>query len=417
MFPQEEFSICGSDVAADASGDVYVVLGGGVRSGVIKYGPAGSQLWERDQGVNCVTLDKLGNVYAWGTNGPNYGVVEYSPSGNVLNILSYNGQGNGTDYTRGVAVDAQGGIYVTGYSYVGPYPNNNYELTTVKFDSAGNQVWARHYGAMPSAQKACIAIDRYGDIVVAGNVFSPSSDWNVVVLKYSAEGELRWQVTCPSEYSRADVVELMTLDSAGGSYVAFSSATSPGHSSCVVAHHDRNGTLCWSVGYQHPQSSSNTPRGLGLDGTGAVYVADWCGTTVVIKYTGPRRVAIVPPSVHSPPAPLRPLPTRKGESRKKPVSSSFLRAQPSVFERNVSIVYSLAGSGGSQLWFFDCRGRKIRAIPVSSSPGGHTVVWDGKDNLGRIVPTGFYTVILDCNGRQLRTTLLKVGQNRLAGDR
>jgi len=48
----------------------------------------------------------------------------------------------------------------------------------------------------------------------------------------------------------------------------------------------------------------------------------------------------------------------------------------------------------------DVQGRRVRRLVESeASTGGRSLVWDGRDDAGRHVPSGLYTARLVLNGR------------------
>ena len=142
-------------IAADSSGNAYVAavtlssnfptrtpyqaaLAGGADAAVAKFDPSGSLVFSTylggsgDESAQRVAVDSSGNVYVGGNtasqNFPTtadklqaYGggtsdgwIAELSPGGTSLIYSSFIG-GSGGDVTLGVAVDAQGNIYVAGY--------------------------------------------------------------------------------------------------------------------------------------------------------------------------------------------------------------------------------------------------------------------------------------------------------------
>ncbi len=81
-------------------------------------------------------------------------------------------------------------LYVVGLTIVG---NNNGQIFLRKYDKALNLVWERLWGGRGGESSRALAVDADGDIVVAGHSDSCGSGANdVVLLRYSPEGELRW---------------------------------------------------------------------------------------------------------------------------------------------------------------------------------------------------------------------------------
>src|SRR5688572_14298461 len=81
-----------------------------------RYTSAGSNI---DRAVD-LARDASGNVIVTGTswNGSNFDIVtvKYDPAGNEVWNRSYNGTGAGFDEARAIYSDAAGNVYVTGFT-------------------------------------------------------------------------------------------------------------------------------------------------------------------------------------------------------------------------------------------------------------------------------------------------------------
>ena len=82
----------------------------------------------------AVRVDGQGNVYVtgWshgGATGINYATVKYDSNGNELWVARYVG-GNGSDYASALLLDANGKVYVSGWSRGDA---GNYEFATIKY--------------------------------------------------------------------------------------------------------------------------------------------------------------------------------------------------------------------------------------------------------------------------------------------
>jgi Beta-propeller repeat len=159
--PGSSASLAG--IGLDSSGNVYV---GGQstitpytgpstsKALLIKYTAAGSRVWLTEygsaNGVNGFALDGTGNAYLTGiqyksgTNQADYLTLKFNASGTFLWQKLYNGTGIGHDTAYAIALDSSGSAYVTGAS---TNPNNSTatNITTVKYDTNGNQKWVARY--------------------------------------------------------------------------------------------------------------------------------------------------------------------------------------------------------------------------------------------------------------------------------
>ena len=123
-------------------------------------------------GAYSIAVDNEGNVYvtgySWGS-GTNwdYATIKYDQDGNELWVARYNGPGNNGDVASSIALDKEGNVYVTGYSYdSGTY----YDYATVKYDPNGNELWVARYNGPRNDEDYAysIAVDNAGNVYVTG---------------------------------------------------------------------------------------------------------------------------------------------------------------------------------------------------------------------------------------------------------
>uniref|UniRef100_A0A7V0Z6X0 T9SS type A sorting domain-containing protein n=1 Tax=candidate division WOR-3 bacterium TaxID=2052148 RepID=A0A7V0Z6X0_UNCW3 len=69
----------------------------------------------------------------------------------------------------------------------------------------------------------------------------------------------------------------------------------------------------------------------------------------------------------------------------------FYSPTPNPFHNTIRFQYMLDTKMHTKLQIFDITRRKTRTlINTTQDPGKYVVTWDGKDNLGRAVPSGVY---------------------------
>ncbi len=183
-------------IAVDGSGNVYV---GGYSDGTlvtVKYNSIGAQQWVGHyQGasfgsntIKALALDDAGNVlvtgncYGTGT-GRDYVTIKYNNAGNRQWAVHYNGPGNADDFAVAVASDHLQNVYVTGYS-VGAGTANDY--ATIRYSPAGEQQWVARYNGPANGSDAAsaLAVDRRGDVIVAGYSTGASTKADLTTIKY-----------------------------------------------------------------------------------------------------------------------------------------------------------------------------------------------------------------------------------------
>jgi hypothetical protein len=85
------------------------------------------------------------------------------------------------------------------------------------------------------------------------------------------------------------------------------------------------------------------------------------------------------------------------------------QGRPNPFAGATVISYSLATEGPVGLTVYDVQGRAVRRLVEGRIPAGsHAVTWNGRDDLGRVAPSGLYFCRLDAEDQHLVRRLLKI---------
>lgn len=84
-------------------------------------------------------------------------------------------------------------------------------------------------------------------------------------------------------------------------------------------------------------------------------------------------------------------------------STRIIGVNPNPFNQSTQIIFSLARPERLRIMIFDAAGRRVALLSDRKWDGGlHTIDWDGRDEAGRNVSSGVYSVIL--SGRRTRDT-------------
>ncbi len=182
-------------VTVDSIGDVYTTgytsgslegtNAGGADAYLRKYDSTGNELWTRQFGTSSneygrsVTVDAIGDVYITGnTFGGSLGgasaggfdayLRKYDSAGNELWTHQFGT--NSTDESWSVAVDAVGGVYITGDTSgsLGGTNSGGTDAFLVKYDSAGNELWTHQFGTSVSDVSYSVAVDAVGSVFLSG---------------------------------------------------------------------------------------------------------------------------------------------------------------------------------------------------------------------------------------------------------
>ena len=279
-----------SDTLSNAGGhDLYLV----------KYDPDGNVVWAKsaggvsdDYGIS-VAVDSSDNIYLTGyflspnivfgadtlrnTGGASdIFLVKYDAGGNVLWAKSAGG--DNSDHVESIAIDRTGNILLTGGFYSSSITFDSVTLTNlnpgsdifiVKYDPAGNALWAKSTGGNDNDVGIGVAVDPAGNAYITGffqsssitfgsDVLLRTNGASMFVAKYSADGNVVWAKTAGGN-SVNDAYGIAVDDSGNsfvtGFYYALSlvfgsdTLTSGGGYDIFIVKYNRNGNVVWARSY------------------------------------------------------------------------------------------------------------------------------------------------------------------------
>jgi len=276
----------GYGIAVGAGGAVYVTgwtnsdSAGGSDFLVAKYNADGSLDWTKTLGGNGADT---GWGIAVGADGSIY-VIGYTRSAGVggdFLVAKYNADGSpawkktlggtGEDSGQSIAVSADGAIYVTGYT--GSAGAGGNDFLVAKYSAAGTLAWKKTLGGNGDDTGQSITVGGDGAVYVTGYTNSSSAGGNdFLVAKYRADGSLAWKKTLGGNGGEVGLGITVGTDSAV--YVTgYTNSVGKGDYDSLVAKYNADGTLAWKKtlggnGYDTGQSIT-----VGADG--AVYVTGY----------------------------------------------------------------------------------------------------------------------------------------------
>ncbi len=377
---------------------------------IIKYEPDGDTLWARsyhwngstmDDG-NHVDCDTAGNIFVVGTayNGGQFDLltVKFSPDGDTLWGRIYDGPGNGAEFARGIVTDIEGNVYVTAVS---EGAGTNGDLLVLKYDSAGNLVWERRYdGHNNTDEPYGLVIDSSGNIYVAGGSSGSGTSTDVILIKYSPEGDTLW-ITREGSTAHEEARDI-AWDSVGNIYIGGWRLYPPTYirDYLIMKFDSSTGTKEWEYEWD---ASDQEDKGLFI----AVGQEDhvWItGESITGGFpaTG-QDIATVK---------CKPLGTAVLEPHSPDPPSTFQLFQnvPNPFNATTVIRFDLQVPGHAELTIFDILGHPVMTLVEDHlSPGSYSFAWDGRDERGRVVSSGVYLYRLttDRSSDSRKMTLLK----------
>jgi hypothetical protein len=247
-----------------------------------------------NDGGHAIAVDSSGKVFvtggSWGANGlPDYATVRYDSAGLQLWAARYNGPGNDWDRPGAITLDNSGNVYVTGVS-VGSGTGDDY--ATIKYDSAGAEQWvARYNGPGNGADDAvAIATDSLGNVYVTGFSLGAGTYSDYTTIKYDSAGQEQWVARYNGPGNGFDVAAAIAVDSSGNIYVTGQSDGSGTSRDYATVKYDSAGQEQWVARYNGPGNFIDRAQAMAVDSSGNVYVtgvsvgSDPGGDYATIKY-------------------------------------------------------------------------------------------------------------------------------------
>jgi len=216
----------------------------------------------------------------------------------------------------------------------------------------------------------------------AGPVGSDAAVW-----KFDADGNPAPGFTSPVRLSLGGqaVFYDLALDDSQNCYV-----TGHSGSTMVFTGYDRNGRVLPGLPIAESAGGASIEgRGIGLDSTGAAWIA--ATVTAAVPLSGTSYIALYRYLPTPEPAPIAP-----GEVRVRGPEGGVLNV---VKGERMAILAWPTGSGDVRVQVRTLRGELIREL-VDAGPGRQVVQleWDGKNASGQLVASGTYAVIVTGNG-------------------
>lgn len=335
-----------SCITTDAEGNIYMV--GGYMSDtihfgsniffnsgkndlfIVKYNSSGDVLWAKSIGGSeyefafSVTTDLNGNVLVTGnfysplisfdsitlnnttpSTSADIFLAKFDTNGNVIWAKSAGGENLEIPYS--VATDANGNIFITGFSLSNAIDYGSYHLPNLhpndifiaKYDNNGNIVWAKSVGGTTYDYSHSITVDVNGDILVAGNFTSPTITFDTIALsntgladiflaKYDNNGSVLWVKSAGG--GNTDVAYSVITDKFGNIFI-----TGYFHSSIIyfnnlflmnsagkdmfIAKYNSDGNIVWAQNESGDDYAS--AYSVTADSIGNIYVCGDFGTNSI----------------------------------------------------------------------------------------------------------------------------------------
>lgn len=298
-------------VATDSTGNIYVTgytgdaLDGNSNIGgwdffLMKFDANGNWLWTRQDGTgqdddaHAVCVDKSGNIYITGyVKGNFHGNIRVGSSD--IFISKYNSAGTrlwsalfgstAVDEGFGIACDALGNVFVTGYCQESIEGNpwlGSGDNVLAKYDTNGQRLWLKQWGTSNADTGHAVATDSGGNVVVAGYSNGALYGFDhggreIFLAKFDGAGNFLWG--SQDGAAETDQAWGVVCDAVQNVFIACE-AGGPlegnlyhGGSDFYVAKYDPLGSLLWSA--QLGTAKSDAATAVCVDTDGGVFVTGW----------------------------------------------------------------------------------------------------------------------------------------------
>lgn len=345
-----------SNIALDPFGNIYMSgvtnsnsgiawngfqnsLAGWEDAFLVKFDAVGNRLWATYYGGAsseeswAVATDASGNVYLAGNTGSTSGIasggfqntiggngdaflVKFDANGNRLWATYYGG--SQYDYANDVTVDNLGNVYISGWTYStsaiasGGYQNTHAgggtDAFIVKFDGAGNRLWATYSGGSGTEDNCFLTTDASGNLFVTGRTtsangfstagcfqsFNGGGPQDSYLVKLDNAGNRLWATFYGG--NQTDGGTGVVCDAIGNVYMSGYTLGSTnlasggfqntfgGYQDAYLVKFDAQGNRLWATYYGG--SDSDTGWDLGIDNSGNTYLTGYTLSTTAIASGG-----------------------------------------------------------------------------------------------------------------------------------
>ena len=269
------YNVVGYGKNADWNDDIYA----------LRYDPLGNLLWAAapyDGGVlgddvaSGVAENAAGDAFVsgWTQNGTSYDmwVARYvGATGQRAWVTTFNGAGNGDDFATAIVTE-NSAVYVTGRSRNAA---GNFDLVTLGLTAETGEVrWVRTLDGDGGGddEGVFVGVDPMTrDVVVAGTTLAGPANDEIVVVRYDEDGNQVWLKTVvrPAHLDRA---EAAAMDLSGNVYVAGKTDGGTGWDALVVVL-DEHGTQVTGTTYDASSGRDDGLRSIAVNRRGEAFAA------------------------------------------------------------------------------------------------------------------------------------------------
>ena len=229
--------------------------------------------------AQSVAVDSDGNVVVTGysyraRSDYDFLTIKYDADGRLLWTARYDGPSGSSDYASVVSVDSEGNIYSAGHSNG---RGTSLDLTVVKYDKNGQELWIHRYDG-PSHRDdyaQAMAVDDQANVYVTGYSFGKATEHDFVTMKLDSRGVRIWEDRHNPPRNRDDSACDLVLVPGSGIVITGTDRIRGTSYDFLTIRYGADGTRLWESRYSTPGDEYDTARALDVGTDGSVYVTGY----------------------------------------------------------------------------------------------------------------------------------------------
>lgn len=246
-----------------------------------KYNSIGVLQWAKTWGgtayeyATAITIDGSNNLYVTGSTlsfgeGDNdFVMLKYNSAGTLLMQRTWGGSDE--DRAFGITVDGDGNIYLVGNTE--SFGLGSQALAGVVLDSAGTISYQATWSGSGSESASDIAFDAEGNVYLCGYTDSfGEGGRDVLLLQYDSTGALQWAKTWGGGDN--DQAQAMAIYGSDIYLAGFTSSYGEGNSDVLMAHYNTSGVF--QSAFTWGEAEFDGAYGIAVDSSGNLFL---CGQT------------------------------------------------------------------------------------------------------------------------------------------